>query len=53
MQHDVSLRELGLLESKVIQKMDGYESHNLLAAVYEQMAEVHASKGESAFFGYF
>ncbi len=33
--------------------MDGYECHNLLAAVYEQMAEVHASKGSNDFFGFF
>lgn len=33
--------------------MDGYECHNLLASVYEQMAQVYASKGESEFFGYF
>ena len=41
------------LEQKVLVKMDGYECHNLLAAVYEQFAEVYASKGSSDFFNYF
>jgi hypothetical protein len=53
MHHDTSLRELGVLEERVRAKMEGYDGHNLLASVYEQMAEVYASKGANDFFSYF
>jgi hypothetical protein len=33
--------------------MDGYESHTLLAAAYEQFAEVFASAGDRKFLDYF
>ena len=29
--------------------MEGYESHNLLASVYEQIAEVYAGTGQKKF----
>lgn len=33
--------------------MEGYESHTLLAAAYEQFAEVFASEGDRKFEDYF
>lgn len=51
--HDMSLKELDLLEAKVLVKMEGYESHSLLSSVYEQIAEVHAGTGQKKFLEYF
>ena len=51
--HDMSLKELDHLEAKVLIKMEGYESHNLLSSVYEQIAEVYAGTGQKKFLEFF
>jgi hypothetical protein len=47
--HDQSLKELALLELKLDQKMEGYESHALLASVLEEEGEVRAGLGQREF----
>lgn len=42
-QHDLALKHLTLLEQKLDQKMEGYESHSMMASVYEEFGEVKAN----------